>query len=182
VNSEKLELGRTPEAVPSELVVVLVEERIDEMSGGDAVADEVSVTAVLLSVETLSSEVVSSADEEAGTELENSGASDEETGTTTDDEGTGMTDDEGTGTTEDDAGPTEESAALLEGGATLGDGIAEELGAGDWLEDGCEDSLGEGSGVALLDSSITLLGPAVSLLASDVATGEEEGVLLEGGC
>jgi hypothetical protein len=172
------------------LVVVLVEERIDEMSGGDAVADEVSVTAVLLSVETLSSEVVSSADEEAGTELENSGASDEETGTTTDDEGTGMTDDEGTGmtddegtgTTEDDAGPTEESAALLEGGATLGDGIAEELGAGDWLEDGCEDSLGEGSGVALLDSSITLLGPAVSLLASDVATGEEEGVLLEGGC
>ena len=158
VNSEieKLELGRKL-AVPSELVVRRLEVREDEIEGGGAVPDEVPTSEALLS-----SDVVSCEDDEA-----EDGAID----------GTLDASEDGRAG-EDEVGPAEESAALLEGAATLEEGIAELLGAGlldtgDWLEAGSEDSLGVDSGVALLGSWVALLGTTVSLLDS--------GVELEGG-
>ena len=162
VNSEKLELGRTPDAVPSENVVVRLDVRVEESDAGGTVAEEVSLSAVLLSIALDSSEVASEdgEDEEAG--ADDSGAGEEEGGVTDADEGADIA---------EEAGPAEESAELLEGGATLDDAIGELLGtelldavmldagmldAGDglegWLEGGCGDSLEEGSGIALLSS------------------------------
>lgn len=177
VNSEteKLELGRTLDAVPSELVVVRLEVREDEIDCGGAVPDDVPISEVLLS-----SEVVSCIDKRAEDGAEADGALDD---------GWGMLDaEEGTEAAEDETGPTKESAALLEGGATLDEGTAELLGAGGWLEGGwleggCEDSLGDDSRVALLGSCVALLDAGVSLLGSgdalEVADGDEEGALLE---
>ncbi|KAF3053780.1 hypothetical protein E8E11_005526 [Didymella keratinophila] len=177
VNSEieTLELGRKL-AVPSEFVVRRLEVREDEINGGGAVPDKVSTSEVLLS-----SDVVSW--EEDGAE---DGAGD----------GSALGDgwdaldaaDGGGGAGEDEAGPAEESAALLEGTATLEEGIGELpsaglLGTGGWLEGDGEDSLGVDSGVPLLGSWVVLLGTGVLLLGSGVelegGDADEEGALLE---
>lgn len=180
VNSEteKLELGRTLDAVPSELVVVRLEVREDEIDGGGAVPDDIPISEVLLS-----SKVVSC----VGAIIEDGAGDDGAL-----DDGWGALDtEEVMEAADDEAGPTEESAALLEGGATLDEGTAEMLGAGPlgaegWLEGDCEDSLGEDSGVALLGSWVALLGAGVSLLGSGATLGggegDEEGAVRELGC
>jgi hypothetical protein len=120
--------------------------RADDSDGEGAVAEKVPVSGVLLSRALVSSEVASEDEDEADADGEVGGAMDA---------------DEGADTAEDETGPAEESAALLEGDATLDEGIAELLGAGlldagdwleGWLEGGCEDSLEDGSRVALLGS------------------------------
>lgn len=180
VNSEmeKLELGRKL-AVPSEFVVRRLEVREDEIDGGGAVPDEVSASEVLLSSDAASCEVDGAVD-----------AIDD--GCALKDGGIALDAEDGGGAAEDEAEPAEESAALLEGAATLEGRIAELLGAGlldagGWVGDGCEDSLGVDSGVALLGSWVALLGAEVWLLDSGVALevggGDEGGALLElGGC
>ena len=153
VNSEKLELGWTPDAVPSENVVVRLEVPADDSDGEGTVAEKVPVPAVLLSRALVSSEVACEDEDEAEASADDARADEEEGGA--------MDVDEGADTVEDEVGPAEESAALLEGGATLDDGITELLGAGllnagdwleGWLEGGCEDSLEDSSRVALLGS------------------------------
>lgn len=144
--SKTLELGRVPDAVPSEFVVVRVGERADEINGGGAVADEVPGLGVLLS-----SDVVSGAKDEAWIGAEDSGAAENED------------DDDDDDAMEDEARPDDGSAALPKDDTTLGDRTAElmgigPLGAGSWLEGGGNDSLGDGSEVVLLGSWVALLG------------------------
>ncbi len=95
VYSQMLELGRVPDAVPSENVVVRLDVREDGIIGGGSVAD------VLSTSEVPSSDVVGEAEEES------------------DDSGLDEDDPEEDEVEEDETGPAEESAALLDGGPTL---------------------------------------------------------------
>lgn len=166
VYSKILELGRgrTPDAVPSENVVV----RLDELDGGGIVADEDSTPDVLLS-----SDVVSEIEDEDDTDAEDSGVAEEDA--TDDDEGVA-----------DETEAAEESAALFEGDSTVDERTADLLGAEllgteGWLGGSCEDSLGEDPGVSLLVSGDALLGNGVSLLDSEAGLGDDMGIEEEDG-
>lgn len=151
VNSEmeKLELGRKL-AVPSESVVRRLEIRVDEIEGGGAASE------VLLSSDAVP------CDDNGAEDGTDDGCALKDGGSALDVEDVKDVE----GAAEDEAGPAEESAALLGGDAILEGRTAELLGtrlldAGSWLEGGCEDSLGEDSGVALPSSWIALLGAEV---------------------
>lgn len=111
VNSEieKPELGRKL-AVPSELVVRRLEVREDEIEGGGAVSDEVITSEVLLS-----------------SDVGEDGADE---GCALEDRWDALDAADGSAAGKDEAGPAEESAAPLEGAATLEIGTAEMLGTG----------------------------------------------------
>lgn len=138
---ELVRLGRSTEDVPSENVVVRVDERID------IIEDEISISEVLSADVLVSSKLLCGADDEAGVLREDGSPADE---------GLGV-EDEGSGLKDDETAPVEELVALLEGGVTLDNETAELLGTEGWLIGDCEDSLVDGSGVALLGSTVVLV-------------------------
>jgi hypothetical protein len=144
VYSRTLELGRRLDVVPSVNVVVR-EEETDETGGGGVVAEEVSISAVLVPIVLETSDVASGVASELVSEVtselsfmededeagaDDSGIVDEDVGATEADDEVGATVEEAgerTGMLDDEAGTAEESAVLLEVGAKLDDETVELL-------------------------------------------------------